>query len=115
MNIFVSKEDQVEVPVYVWEENSKVEAGLENKDGATKYVFIFRKPNFQDSTRILSRSQRAEGDANVAVFQDSVFRTLLLKINSQTDAFTASETVINDLDPVVARSALGGLLNRISI
>lgn len=121
MDIFVKKTDKVEVEVFVWTDNDKV-TSTSNKEDVPKdkdaqiLKFYFRKPNYKDSQTIAKLSMN-NGVIDAIVFQESVFRTLLvdwdIKMNDEVIPFNAN--TIDNLTPDIARSATAGVLEKIAI
>lgn len=118
MNVFVSKQDRVEVAVFFGEVDGKTAASTNQTEAPKEHgscTFVFRKPNYRDSTTIMSRAQISSNETNVISFQDELIKSLLVKMVVDGKDVEASAAAINDLDPVIARTAVGGLLDKIAI
>ncbi len=122
---FVNKSSRLTVDVHVWENDGDLEAthdttqlpeeGVETE----KVTFIFRKPNYADSTDIIQQSQvrPAEGTIDVTAFQNSILRSLLVDwtLTDGNDKVAVTPANINNLEPILARSAIEGILQKIKL
>lgn len=125
MNIFVKRSEKVEVEVYAWEENGNVEASSE-KEGipvdARIIKFQFRRPGHKDSVEISREAQMQSGDPDkmdAISFQDTILRLLLVDWDLSGEEGGKSMPVnaknIGDLQPNIARAAVAGVLEKITI
>ena len=122
---FVNKSSRLNVDVHVWDSEGDLEAthdptqlpgeGVETE----KVTFIFRKPNYADSNDIIRQSQArpAEGTIDVTAFQTSILRSLLVDwtLTDGDDKVSVTPATINNLEPVLARSAIEGILQKIKL
>ena len=133
MELFVKPDNTVDVEVFVYEKDGNVlatndtsdipkEVGLEIKT----LKFIFRKPSYQDSVEIMSKSQNkniapTEGspitiDPNG--FNSAILYTLLKDWDiedSKGIKMSVNQRNINSLQPAIARAAVAGCLRKVSI
>lgn len=120
MDIFVKKDDKVEVEIYVWETddgqpdatNDKSEIP-EGKDAKIAKC-VFRRPNYQDSNIIMKGYNMNSENADVMGFQDAVLKNLLLEISLDNKDFQMSGKV-SSLHPSIARAAVVAVLEKISL
>ena len=124
MDIFVKKTEKLNVNVYAWaKENGDIDATPDKNDipkdakDVNTIVFVFRKPSYADSNAILA-SGRITGDAgtsDVMGFQEGIMRNLLIEIHNGDQVIEARAKDINTLHPSIARAAIGGLLEVVTI
>ena len=125
MDIFIKKNDRVTVEVYAWsDEAGNIDAASDKKDvpkNATEVdvvKFVCRRPNNSDSSRILGSagfSSETGAPTNIMEFQNEALRTLLVEIETDGEKLTAKQRTIDNLHPAVARAAVAGLLEQVSI
>lgn len=124
-NVFVNKKDRVKVQVYVYEtlpgqlDATSVKDEVPNASSADELEFLFRRSNYADSQVILgSANLGSDNTSDLTKFSDTVLRRLLVGWNiSDEDGNPVpfSRAAINDLHPAVARAAIAGALEQISI
>jgi hypothetical protein len=123
MNIFVSDNDKIDVDVYVWKEtgdapkiNATEEVGKipeEYKNEAKIIKFVFHRPNFRQSNIIL---QAVGNETSAGVnMQELIINTLLIEIINEGERVAVQPKNSGKLDPVVARAAANGLLDRVQM
>ena len=118
MQIFVDKEQLVEVPVYVWEKQGKVEASNSKDECPKEYEkvsFFCRKPSHKDSVKIMRAAKLGQDGADAIVFQDSVVKELAVSVNDGDKAITLDVGKINDIHPSITRALAAGILELVSI
>ena len=123
MELFVKKSERVSVDVWVWENKSdnKLLASPDQQDvpqGASSkdLKFIFRKPTYRDSNYILGAAEiKSENEVNPIAFHDAVIRTLLLEMHDEEEIYQMSAQRLSDLHPALARAAVAGVMDKISI
>jgi len=126
MDIFVKKSKRVTVEVYAWDKDGDIESSSDKQDvpkdvDEVKIVrFTFRHPGYADSNKIASAARFVpRGDEEISGdlvnFQDSALRTLLEEIETDGEVIPARPREINALHPSLARSAVAGLLEVVSI
>lgn len=131
MRLFVKKNDLITIPVFVYEEDGQTMATFtESEASSAKEVetveFIFRRPSYSDSVNITTKSrlQISSGEdasvdtASIVTFQNLIFKTLIsdwsIKDENGQKVPVITEN-INNLEPLVARAAVSGLLTKIQI
>ncbi len=125
MEIFVKRNDKVVVDVYAWEKDGEIEASFDEEDtpksGEASEVqiikFVFRRPNYADSNTVLSTAKITgeEGIADIMGFQESVIRGLLLEIHQGDQIIKAKPRDVTTLHPNIARAAVAGYLDVVTI
>jgi len=130
MDMFVKRSDKFNVEVYVWEDADGEIQATQDKSQVPDRVeevetvkFVFRRPNYQDSNSIahsakIKRAIDGETDADIIEFQDTVLRTLLIDWDLKDKEGQSVPTRIvhiNNLQPAIARAAVAGCLQKISI
>lgn len=127
MQLLVNRTDFVKVKVYCWEADGEIEAShikseVPKETEPEVVEFSFRKPGYADSNIIIRNSNfKMEGEEttlNVTSFQENVLRSLLVDwdLKDEDGQKVAVNTVsLNNLVPVVARSAVSGVLDKIRI
>lgn len=125
MNVFVKKDDVINVEVYAWEVNNGIEAVSEksevgNREHQTLH-FVFKKPNYSDWKSVLDSAQIGENQGNVALnvtqFQDQVLRRLLKDwdlSDENGNAVSFSLKQLDTLEPKIAAAAAAGVLSKIN-
>lgn len=127
MQMFVKKNSRIDIDVFAWEdERGNVDATHDRAqvpDKVTKMetlIFTFRRPTYQDSTAIMRQAKvSGEGSMDIADFQDTVLRTLLVDWNLKDEEGQAvsvrSAHAVNSLQPAIARAACAGCLEKVSL
>lgn len=132
MRLLVTKSDTIEVTVYCWENaENAVEASNLKEDVpqdievCEKVLFTFRKPGYQDSNVIIRNSSLRPGTGtednatlNVQAFQEQILRTLLIEWDMKDDDdkhIPMNNISVNNLMPSVARAAVTGVLDKITL
>lgn len=124
LDIFVKKSTRVNVDVYAWvADNDEIEASYDkndvpkNKSDVHIIKFVFRKPNYADSNAVLSGAKITgeEGKADIMGFQEGLLRNLLIEIRNGDEVTEARPRDISALQPSIARAAVAGLLDVITI
>ncbi len=123
MNLFVKKTDTINIPVFVWEDSDFVEASATKSDipkdkESQSCSFTFRLPSHADSTGILRQALSAGKDnLDVSVFQDLVLLNRLVSwdIKENGEAVPVTAITIGELQPSIARAAVGGYLSKVRI
>jgi len=125
MDIFIKETDKVEVIVYAWndDESKDIIASHEENDvpsnsEAQIVKFNFRRPTYQDSNAILGNASRTgdlAGQPDLMAFQDTIIRTLLLEVVTDGKTTDMRQTKINSLHPNIARAAIAGILEKVTI
>jgi len=123
MRFLVSKTDLVNVVVYCWESKGIVEAThlkseVPKNTDIEEIEFVFRKPGYADSNAIMSKVKNDEPALNAVVFQDSILRSLLVDwdmTDENDQKISVKESAVNDLVPNIARAAVAGVLEKITI
>ena len=125
MQMFVKKNDRIDVEVFVWQdERGNVEATHdkstvpEKTENVETTTFTFRRPTYLDSVTIMRQSNLREGGMNLADFQDSVLRTLLVDWNLKDDGdkdVSMRSVQVNNLQPAIARAACSGFLEKVNL
>ena len=123
MDIFVKRSDKVTVEVYAWEKDDEIDASFDRKDtpkdvGEIQILkFIFRRPNYADSNTVLSTAKitGGEGVGDIMGFQESVIRGLLLEIHQGDEVIKAKPRDVTTLHPNIARAAVAGYLDVVTI
>lgn len=124
MEIFVKRNDKVTVNVYAWEKDGEIDASFEEKDTPTDVnevqilKFIFRRPNYADSNTVLSTAKITGEDGtptDIMGFQESIIRGLLLEIHKGDEIIKAKPRDITTLHPNIARAAVAGYLDVVTI
>ena len=125
MDIFVKKTDTVVVDVYAWKEDDDIHAtNVESeapKDKEPEIIkFTFKKPDYKDSVKIQQSMKFKSDIGGVAIsdglvvdFQDILLRTLLLSVTNGSEVIEMKNK-IDGLHPSIARSAVSGILNKVS-
>lgn len=130
MNLFISKKDTVNVKVYSWlDEKNNVNA-VSNEDDRPKdkdvvqNVFVFKKPSYADSRKIMEKSSTFTGDVKNPVsvdpgeMNDQILKTLLREwdlTDEKNEPVACDARHINDLHPAVARAAVDGIYKHIEL
>lgn len=123
MDIFVRESDVVEVDVFAWEINGEIKASNSENDvpdGADAEIIkcIFRRPTYQDSNAIL-RTASITGDIaarpDLMAYQDAIIRTLLVSVTHKGNTTDMRQAKINTLHTSIARAAVAGALEKITI
>ncbi len=125
MDIFVKKAEKILVDVFVWEQDDDLKAThLEGEvpSGVDAEIvkFTFKKADYRDSLIIGQAVQLKPTDnaptpeGNIVDFQDAILKTLLMSVD-QSGTITDMRGKINELHPTVARSAVAGALQKITI
>ena len=125
MDIFVRESDTVNVDVYAWEKDdtkdltaSNDEADIPEGVDAQIIKFSFRRPTYQDSNTIL-RTASMTGDVSnspdLMAFQDAIIRALLLEVTVDDATTDMRQAKINSLHPNIARAAIAGILDKVTI
>lgn len=126
MNVFVKKNDTVQVDVFIWDnEKNEVQATVNETEvprttDAKILKFIFRQPSYADSQSIIKQSQVQRGDyptIDAVTFQDVIIHTLLVDwdMKAVSDETPCTSPNINNLHPVIARVAVEGVMSKITI
>ena len=131
MDIFVTKNSEVKVNVFVWTEGDTVSASnLEEeipKNVETKVVkFVFRRPTYKDSSRIMRKAkinnvgiseQGSSSNLSVDVvgMQDEMLRSQLVKIIYDGKEVPANSETVDNLEPAVARAAISAVFDKVGI
>jgi len=124
LDIFVRNDDRVEVDVFAWKDD-KGEIRATNEEGevpkdveAQIIKCIFRRPNYQDSNAILrtaSITGEMSGAPDLMSFQDAIIRSLLIEVHYGDEVVNMRQPKINSLHTNIARAAVGGVLDKITI
>lgn len=125
MNLFIKKNDKIEVEVFVYEKDGQIESTTEKTEipseitTAQSLKFIFRKPTYADSKSIISLSSKGNSilEIDPLLLQNNVLRTLLAEWDLQEDG-KPIECNIKNLDrlsPSIALAAASGILQKIKI
>lgn len=123
MELFVKRNEQVNVTVWAWESkgDNKLLASPDIKDvpsgvQSKELQFVFRKPTYRDSNYILGAAEvKSETDVNPIAFNDAVIRTLLLEMKDGEEVYQMTAQRLSDLHPALARAAVAGVMDQISI
>lgn len=123
MELFVNRSERITVPVWAWEDKTdgKLVASPDVKDvpegeSSTKLEFVFRKPTYRDSNHILTAAEvKGENNVNAIAFGDAVIRTLLIEMRNGSETHQMTAQRLSDLQPALARAAVAGVLQQISI
>ncbi len=125
MDIFVRTDDRVEVDVFAWKDPTtndikatNEEREIPKEEEAQIIKCIFRRPNYQDSNAILrtaSITGEMSGAPDLMSFQDAIIRSLLIEVHYGDDVVDMRQAKINSLHPNIARAAVGGVLDKITI
>ena len=130
MRLIVSKSDQIKIKVFCWLEDDEVQAShlksevpKENIDVVEQVEFSFRKPSYADSNIIIRNSNLRASDGNeanldVSAFQEGILRNLLESWDMKDEdgnKIPLNTGSVNGLIPAVARSAVAGVLEKISL
>lgn len=126
MNVFVKKNNTVDIPVWVWvDKDGNVDASHTKSEipKNTEYdelKFVFRRPTYQDSTGIIrgAMSANESGNMDVSAFQDAVLRSQLVDWDVKDEegiAVPVNVGTVNELQPSVARAAVSGYLSKVKI
>jgi hypothetical protein len=126
MNIFVKKNDRVEIDVFVWEdEKTELQATVNqsevpNSTDAKILKFFFRRPSYADSQNIIKQSQIRNGlqtSIDSILFQDVLLHSLLVEWDLKPigDDTPCSSVNIDNLNPLIARVAVEGVIPKITI
>lgn len=130
MRLIVSRADEIKVIVYCWEEDGEVQASHlkaeipeKNIKVVEKVEFSFRKPSYADSNVIIRNSnfraaENNETSLDVSAFQENILRNLLQEWDMKDEdgnKVSLNTASINSLVPNVARAAVAGVLDRISL
>lgn len=128
MNMFVKRNDRVDVDVYVWKkpETEEIDATHdksvipEKVTDVETVTFSFRKPNYSDSTAIMQQAATSanNNDIDFAAFQDLVLRSLLMDWtirDNDGDPVPVKPSTVNDLVPSIARAATAGCLEKVNL
>jgi len=124
MDIFVRESDTVNVDVYAWNNSETGDIAASNEDadvpkGVEAQIIkcVFRRPTYQDTNGILRTASRA-GDLtspDIMSFQDALIRTLLLSVTSGDTTTDMRQAKINALHPNIARAAIAGVVQKVTI
>ena len=125
MDIFVRESDTVDVEVYAWDnpETKDIAASIDEADvpdGLEAQIIkcVFRRPTYQDTNGIL-RSASITGDMtgrpDMMSFQDAIIRTLLMTVTVGETTTDMRQAKINSLHPNIARAAIAGVLDKVTI
>lgn len=123
MNIFVKSDDHVDVDVFAWESPVKkdimateTESEVPEDVQAQIIKCVFRRPNYQDSNAILrTASMASDKSPDLMAFQDAIIRSLLLEVHYGDEVSDMRQQKISSLHPNIARAAVAGVLNKITI
>lgn len=129
MDIFVKKDAEIVVDVFVWEKDSIVNASnlqeeIPQKAESKVIQFVFRKPSYKDSSRIMKKAKlnnvgiTAEGSslsADVMGMQDEMLRSQLIKIIDGDQEIAVYQEIINALEPAIARAAIAAVFDKTGI
>jgi len=125
MDIFVRNDDQVEVKVFAWKDKDTDDLTATNEESevpkevdAQIIKCVFRRPNYQDSNAILrtaSITGEMSGSPDLMSFQDSIIRSLLLEVHYGDEVVDMRQQKINSLHPNIARAAIAGVLDKVTI
>lgn len=128
ISLFVPSTAKIAVKVYAYLENGNTVASsersdsFESKEEATVMTFHFRRPNYKDGNNILralkiSSSELSEENSqiNVIELQEKALKNLLVSVDTDEASQELSLEMIDNLDPQIARAAVGGLLEKISL
>lgn len=131
MKLFVSKNDRIDVEVFVFEnDKGDVEAVTDatevppSSSGKSKILkFIFRKPGYSDSHNIFSAASQTNKELTGMVIdpialQDHVLKNLLVDwdlTSENGERMDCTQKNIASLLPPIGRAAAAGLLSKISI
>lgn len=133
MDLFVKNDSTVEVEVFVFEQDGQVlavadqsELPKEEKLEVKTIKFVFRKPCYQDSVNILTRSQVKNSlptEENPVRIDANNFNSAILFVllkdwditNEKGEKIAVSVKSINTLQPTIARAAVAGCLQKVSI
>ena len=126
-SFFVSELDVVSVDVFATDEGGVMsfytDAASVKVDVVPETLkFVFRKPNYDDSRYIMSRSTKISGvgtpEIDITNFQDSSFRRLLkewsLKIDDGSVVPITDEN-IGKMHPELVRTVVTELMNKVKI
>lgn len=131
MDLFVKKDSTVDVEIFVYEKNDNIFAAYDKLEIPSEVevksiTFIFRKPCYQDTIDIFSKSTNKNIaptterpvtiDANS--FNSAILYTLLKDWTIEDESHSkipVSVANINALQPTVARAAVAGCLQKITI
>ena len=128
MDIFVKKTDTIVIDVYIWKNDNDNDIGASNIEtevpqGKESEIikFTFKKPDYKDSVKIQQSIKFRVGGVDdgpvseglVVDFQDIILRTLLISV-IQNSEVTDMKNKIDILHPAVARSAVAGILSKVS-
>ena len=127
--LFVSRGERIEVQVHVYDEpggetgathdSSEIPKNVE----AETYNFLFRKPSYSDSHRMVSSSTKMANEegmlsVDALALQDELLRGLLVDWDIKKEngeKMPCNRKAIGDLHPSVARASALGLMERISL
>ena len=126
MQMFVKRNDKIDVTVFVWEtSDGNIDAAAdktqvpEKTEDLETITFTFRRPTYQDSTGIMREANiRGETEVDFASFQDVVLRTLLVDwsiADEQGKNIPVRAANISNLQPAIARAATVGCLEKITL
>lgn len=131
MRLFVKKSDLVSIAVFIYEKDEQimatfVKSEVPKKQKFEEVNFTFRRPSYQDSTDITTKSrlQIYQGEessidaSSITLFQNLIFRTLISDWDIKDESgkkIPVTEENINSLEPLIARAAISGLLTKIQI
>ncbi len=129
MNIFVTKNEEIIVDVFVWEIDDTIDASNIRQEVPEKIEpqivkFVFRKPCYKDSSRIMKKANiqnvsitegKNDISADLMGMQDEMLRSQLVKIIDGEKVILADENTVNELEPKVARAAIAAIFEKVGI
>jgi hypothetical protein len=125
MNVFVNKSKRINVEVFVWEQGDVIGASSDKSNVPESIEdihvqnFVFRKPNYGDTTGIIRQALETGQEGNTRdlfQFQDVVLRTMLVDwdLKNEEGKPVSIKGNINQLEPAVAQAAVAGYFNKVS-
>lgn len=129
MDIFVTKNSEVRVSVFVWVEGDTISASnvkeeVPNNIESKVVKFIFRRPSYKDSSRIMRKAKLnnigiSDGGSNLSAdlvgMQDEMLRSQLVKIIDGDKEISADSEIVDTLEPAVARAAIAAVFDKVGI
>ena len=130
MDIFVAKNAEVKVSVFVWTDNGVISASNLKEDvpkntESKTIEFVFKRTNYKDSSRIMKRaklsnvglSEQGGGgvSADLVGMQDEMLRSQLIKIIDGDKEVFANNATVDTLEPAVARAAIAAVFDKVGV
>ena len=121
--MFVKKSSTLQIDVYVYEENSNIEATHEKhtlpKDVQPETIsFTFRRPNYADSNLILKQFRSGGGadSVDITALQNVAMNTMLVDWTIKDESgqkVAVNRMNVEALQPAIGRAAALGYLGQI--